>query len=149
MTPAANAGQPRVLRVISAAGLFVDAAIHLDLAHQRPPAPPGASISQVQLFYAEGIVAMIVAGLLIVSGHRLVYALAVLVAGSALGAVLLYRYCDVGALGPLPDMYEPFWSNSKLITTIAEAVAVLASSTELLLSLRPTPTSPVAQLPRT
>lgn len=149
MTPAAQPGERRVLRPISAAGLLVDAAIHLDLAHQRPPAPPGASISQVQLFYAEGIVAIIVAGLLIVSGHRLIYALAVLVAASALGAVLLYRYYDVGAIGPLPDMYEPFRSNSKLITTIAEAIALLAASTGLLLRLRPAPTSSVAHPPRT
>jgi len=28
------------------------------------------------------------------------------VAASALGAVLLYRYVDVGSLSPLPNMYE-------------------------------------------
>jgi hypothetical protein len=31
------------------------------------------------------------------------------VGASALAAVLLYRYVDLGPLGPLPDMYENTW----------------------------------------
>lgn len=43
-------------------------------------------------------------------------------------AVLLYRYVNVGALGPLPDMYENTWQvPGKLVSAVAEgAVIVLA-----------------------
>jgi hypothetical protein len=50
----------------------------------------------------------------------------VLIAGSALGAVLLYRYVDVEVLGPLPNMYEPLWYPEKTLSSVAEALAVLA-----------------------
>ncbi|MGH3789612.1 MAG: hypothetical protein ACRDRU_15170 [Pseudonocardiaceae bacterium] len=46
-----------------------------------------------------------------------------LVASSALGAVLLYRYVDLGSLGPLPDMHEPVWYPEKTVSAIAEGVA--------------------------
>ena len=47
------------------------------------------------------------------------------VAASALAAVLLYRYVDVGALGPLPDMYENTWQvPGKLLSAYAEAAAI-------------------------
>ena len=50
---------------------------------------------------------------------------ALAVAASALGAVLLYRYVDVGALGPLPDMYENTWQvPGKLLSAYAEAAAI-------------------------
>ena len=47
---------------------------------------------------------------------------------AALGAVVLYRYVNIGPLGPLPDMYEPFWCPAKVATMIAEAVAVAAAA---------------------
>ena len=47
------------------------------------------------------------------------------VAASALAAVLLYRYVDVGSLGPLPDMYENTWQvPGKLLSAYAEAAAI-------------------------
>jgi hypothetical protein len=50
------------------------------------------------------------------------------VAASALAAVLLYRYVDLGVLGPLPDIYENTWQvPGKLLSAYAEgAAAVLA-----------------------
>src|SRR5919201_1427438 len=54
---------------------------------------------------------------------------AFLVAASALGAVLLYRYVDVGSLGPLPDMYENTWEvPGKLASAYAEGAAVVLSA---------------------
>ena len=48
---------------------------------------------------------------------------------SALAAVLLYRYVDVGALGPLPDMYENTWQvPGKLLSAFAEATAVVLAT---------------------
>jgi hypothetical protein len=51
----------------------------------------------------------------------------------ALGAVLLYRYVDVGSLGPLPDMYEDTWQvPGKLLSAYAEGAAVLLAGVGLL-----------------
>jgi hypothetical protein len=61
------------------------------------------------------------------------------VAASALAAVLLYRYVDVGSLGPLPDMYENTWQvPGKLLSAYAEAAAIGLASLGLL-SQRPHP----------
>jgi hypothetical protein len=58
---------------------------------------------------------------------------AVLVAASALGAVVLYRYVDLGALGPLPDMYEDTWQvPGKLLSAYAEGTAVVLAGLGLL-----------------
>jgi hypothetical protein len=113
-------------RALVAACLAVDAYIHLKLASARPPASPGG-ISQGVLFYAQGGVAILAALLVLFRGTRATFGFAFLIAASALAVVLIYRYIDVGALGPLPDMYEPAWYTTKIIATIAEAVAVPAA----------------------
>jgi hypothetical protein len=39
---------------------------------------------------------------------------------------VLYRYVDVGSIGPIPNMYEPAWFGEKTHSAIAEGlVAVL------------------------
>ena len=49
---------------------------------------------------------------------------AVAVAASALAAVVTYRYINVSAVGPLPDMYEPTWAVSgKHLSAFAVAIA--------------------------
>jgi hypothetical protein len=56
-----------------------------------------------------------------------------LAGASALAAVLLYRYVDVGSLGPLPDMYENTWQvPGKLLSAYAEAAAVVFATLGLL-----------------
>jgi hypothetical protein len=114
-----------LLRLITAAGLAVDAYVHADLA----PAYDGiqASISQGTLFRVEAGAASLAALLVLVLGGRTWFALAALVAASALGAILLYRYVDVGQLGPLPNMYEPVWFTEKSVAAVAAAVATLAA----------------------
>jgi hypothetical protein len=42
-------------------------------------------------------------------------------------AVLLYRYVDVGAIGPLPDMYHLTCNPEETLSVIAEGVVVLAA----------------------
>jgi hypothetical protein len=54
-------------------------------------------------------------------------AIAALVAGSALLVVLVYRYRDVGQLGPIPSMYEPIWDTKKTVSAFAEGAALLAA----------------------
>ena len=118
------------LRLIAAAGLAVDAYVHADLAGQFDG--NGTSLTQGTLFRVQAGLAALAALLVLLHGKRLAAAFALLVSASALGAVLLYKYVDVGAIGPLPNMYEPVWYPEKVVTTIAEAVAVVASAGLLL-----------------
>lgn len=111
-------------RVVAAAGLGYDAYAHLDLASRFDANT--AVISQGALFRVETVLAVLAALGVLLTRWRAAVIFALLVAGSALGAVLLYRYVDVGVLGPLPDMYEPAWYGEKTLSAIAEAVAVLA-----------------------
>jgi hypothetical protein len=47
---------------------------------------------------------------------------------AGLVAVVVYRYFQVPAIGPIPSMYEPIWFFSKSLSAVAEAVvAVLAA----------------------
>jgi len=111
-----------ILRLLVAAGLGVDAYGHFHLAGD---VGSNGTISEATLFRVQAVVAALVAVLVLVWARRLSYAIAFLVVASALGAVLLYRYVDVGAIGPFPDMYEPVWFTEKVVMTIAEAVAAL------------------------
>jgi hypothetical protein len=111
-----------LLRILTAAGLAVDAYIHADLAPDYDPVRH--TISQGDLFRIEAAVASAAALLILLTARRFAWAVAFLVAASALGAILLYRYVKVGTLGPLPNMYEPIWFTKKVIAVVAEAVAV-------------------------
>jgi len=123
------------LQVITAAGLAVDAYVHADLAANS--ASTGSAISQSTLFLIEAGAASAAALIVLVIGRRAGFALAALVAASALAAILVYRYVDIGALGPFPNMYEPAWYPEKTTAAVAEAVAVGASLAGLLWLLLP------------
>ena len=111
-----------LLRVLAVAGLGISAYVHLHLASSYPV---GDTITQADLFYAQGAVAVVVGLWLLVTGHRLAWLTAALVAAASLGAVLLYRYVDVGSIGPIPNMYEPVWFTEKTVSAIAEAATVV------------------------
>jgi len=114
-----------VLRVLAAAALGTSSYVHLHLAHIYDY---GGTISGTQLFVAQGIAAGVVAVVLLVTGNRWVWVLAALVGLASFTAVVLYRYVDVGTLGPLPNMYDPTWQPTpdKLLSAFAEiAVPVL------------------------
>jgi hypothetical protein len=120
-----------VLRVATAAALGVDAVVHW----QNAPAYDAVTgtVSQGALFRTEAVVAVVAALLVLIRPRRSSWMAALLVAGSALGAVLLYRYMDVGSLGPLPDMYENTWQvPGKLPSASAEAAAVVLAALGLL-----------------
>ena len=123
-----------VLRLLVAAGLAVDAYVHADLA----PVYAGihGSISQGDLFRIEAGVAAAAALIVLVAGRRAGFGLAFAVSASAVSALLLYRYVDVGRLGPLPNMYEPSWFGEKTVTAVAEAAAVALSAGGLLWQVR-------------
>jgi hypothetical protein len=128
-----------LLRLLTVAALAGDAYIHADLASTYDPVT--ASISQGDLFRIEAGVSALAALLLVVAATRLAWAFAFLVLASALGAILLYRYVDVGALGPLPNMHEPVWFTKKTLAAYAEAAGALTALVGLLVkgSLRGSP----------
>ncbi len=111
-----------VLRVAVAAALVVSAVIHVQLAPGYQQAAPGG-IGQGTLFLAQAGAAALAAVFVLLKGSRTAFAAAAAVALSSLAAVILYRYVQVPAIGPLPSMYEPVWYTAKTITAIAEAVA--------------------------
>lgn len=129
----------RVLVLVAVVGLAVDAYVHLSLA-SRYDAVRG-TVSQGQLFRAEAVAAVAAALLLLIRPGRLTAAIAALVAGGGLAAVLLYRYVDVGHLGPFPDMYEPIWYAKKTWSVVAEAAAAIAAMLLVVMPARPAPAS--------
>ena len=119
------------LIVIVVAGLAVDAYVHFDLASGYD-AVKTDTLSQGDLFRAQSVVAILAALLLILRPRRWTAAIAAVVAGSALAAVLVYRYVDIGEIGPIPSMYEAAWYTEKTISAIAEAAAFVAAVALLL-----------------
>jgi hypothetical protein len=119
------AGRPAVgllLRLVVAAGLVVDAVVHLRLAPGYQLADP-AGIGQGNLFRVEAVVALAAAAYVLLRGSRLSFLVAALVGLSALAAVVITRYAQVPALGPIPSMYEPVWFFQKSLSAVAEGVA--------------------------
>jgi hypothetical protein len=124
-----------LLRLITAAGLAVDAYVHWHLAPTFDTLTGSGSphISQGQLFRLEAVLALIAMLLVLVTRHRVGAAFALLTAAGGLSAVLLYAFVQVGALGPLPDMSDPTWSAEKTISAVAEAIAAVGALLLLLL----------------
>ena len=119
------------LRVATAAALSIDAAVHWHNASAYDSVT--ATLSQGELFRVETAAAVAAGLLVLVRPRPSSWVAALLVGASALAAVLLYRYVDVGAVGPLPDMYENTWQvPGKLLSAYAEAAAVLLAGLGLL-----------------
>ena len=120
-----------VVRGLVALALLVDAVVHLHLAPGYQLSAP-SGIGAGNLFRLEAAVALAAAVLVLVRGNRTSYAAAFLIGLSALGAVLLYRYANVPALGPFPAMYEPIWSTEKILSAVAEAFAAMLAAVVLM-----------------
>ena len=115
----------RLLILVTVAGLAVDAYVHWSLAGNYDLVRQTAS--QGQLFRVEAVAAVVSAVLLLIRPGRLTAAIAAAVAGGGLVALILYRYVDVGRLGPFPNMYEPIWYAKKSLTAIAQGAATVAA----------------------
>jgi hypothetical protein len=130
------------LTVVVVAGLALDAYVHFDLAsaYERVAS---STLSQADLFRTEGVLAVLAAVAVLVRPRRYTAALAFLVSAGGTAAVLLYRYVDVGAVGPLPNMYEPLWYPEKTLSAWAEGIAALAALALLaVMQLRRTTNAP-------
>lgn len=130
-----SAGE-RLLAVITAALLGVDAFVHLRYAANYDGFKSSV-MSEGTLFRIQAVVAIVVAVLLLIWPRVITWLLSLLVAGSAVIAVTLYTYVDVGQLGPLPNLYENTWQPAgKVPSAVAEAAAALISIVGLVLALR-------------
>ncbi|MBC3841136.1 hypothetical protein GXW82_15060 [Streptacidiphilus sp. 4-A2] len=123
-----------ILRAVAAVGLGIDAGIHAQLAGQYGAV--SASISEGTLFRIESGAAALAALLVLVWRKPAGDLFAALTVAAGVAAILLYRYIDVGTLGPLPDMYEPVWFTDKVWALTGQVLALLALIP--LLSLRTT-----------
>jgi hypothetical protein len=123
-----------VLRLLGAGALAISSYVHLHLAHLY--ASLGDTITMGDLFYAEGAVAAAVALWVLATGNRWAWAAVLLVAAASFGAVMLYRYVNVGSIGPIPNMYDPSWQPSpdKALSAVAEAAGVVIAGLALLRS---------------
>ena len=108
-----------LLAVLAAGGLAYDAYVHLDLADVYSGV--GDTITQAGLFRLEAALAIVAAVVVLLWDSRLAWATAGMVGIGGLAAVVLYRYVDVGSIGPIPNMYEPVWYGEKTRSAIAEA----------------------------
>ena len=84
----------------------------------------------------EGYAAILAAAFLLIRPGRLAAAVATLVAGGGVAAVLLYAVVDVGPIGPLPNMYDPSWSTLKIWSAVGQAAATLAAVILLVIGAR-------------
>ncbi|EAP98351.1 putative integral membrane protein [Janibacter sp. HTCC2649] len=123
---------PLTLRVVVALSLLVDAAVHLRLAHGYQQSAP-SGIGAGNLFRIQAVLALAVAAWVLLRGGRPALISAFAIGLSALAAVVLYRYVDIPALGPLPAMYEPVWFFEKSLSAVFEGLAALAALAALTL----------------
>lgn len=117
----------RVVRVAVVLALGIDAVVHLRLADQMQLAAPGG-IGGGRLFRIQAGLAVVAALYLVFRPSRSAYLLAGLAALSAFMPVLLYTYVNVPAIGPIPSMYDPFWTTPKLISALAEGIGVVLAA---------------------
>ena len=123
------------LILVVVAGLAIDAFVHLDLASSYDIVKSSV-LSQGDLFRAEAALAIVAALALVVRPRRWTAVIAFLVSAGGLAAVLLYQYVDVGAIGPLPNMYDPVSFPEKTLSVWAEGIAAVAALVLLLLLRR-------------
>ncbi|MEU5876872.1 hypothetical protein [Spirillospora sp. NPDC047279] len=115
-----------ILRLLVAAGLAVDAIVHWRFAPDMKSVGSDGIDGQL-LFQAQAIAAAVAGVLVLVIANRVTYAIAFLVAASAVGALVLYYYVDVGDLGPIPNMHEPVWYGEKTLSALGEGIASVAA----------------------
>ncbi|MEP6695586.1 MAG: hypothetical protein ABJA34_01770 [Pseudonocardiales bacterium] len=125
----------RLLIAVVVAGLLVDVYVHWHLAARFDGLKGSGTpqISQGLLFRVEAVAALLAVVLMLLVRRRISALVALLVAGGGCAVVLLYALVDVGAVGPVPDMYDPSWYAEKTISAVAEAAAAIAALVFLVL----------------
>ncbi|HJQ41966.1 MAG TPA: hypothetical protein VJ831_02680 [Jatrophihabitantaceae bacterium] len=114
------------LALLVVAGLVVDAWTHLDVAHLYRYNRTD-TLNEAVLFRVEAVIALVSAALVLLRPNALTAAFAALVSGGGAALLVLYRYVDIGKLGPIPNMHEPIWFREKVVSLIGELVAFVAA----------------------
>ncbi|MDQ6849117.1 MAG: hypothetical protein M3070_03870 [Actinomycetota bacterium] len=114
------------LVAITVIGLAVDAYTHFHLASMYAFNKTSV-VSEETLFRIEAVLAILAALAVLIRPNGLTATIALLVAAGGLALLLIYRYVDVGKIGPIPDMYDPGWFKEKVISALGEAVAMVGS----------------------
>jgi hypothetical protein len=133
MTDRLNARNPSALELglvaVIVVGLGIDAWVHLDLASAFKDVKTSV-MSQADIFRVDAVVAILAALAVVLRRRRYTAAFAFLVAAAGTVAVVLYRYVNVGKIGPIPNMYDPYWAPAgKWLSALGEAAAAIAAAT--------------------
>jgi hypothetical protein len=132
------------LTAVVVIGLGIDAWVHLDLASAFSQVRT-STMSQADIFRIDSAVAIVAALALLVHPRRYTAAFAFLVAAAGTVAVVLYRCVDVGTIGPIPNMYDPYWAPAgKALSAIGEALAAVAAFALFVVLHRSSATTPRA-----
>jgi hypothetical protein len=125
------------LRLATAAALVIDAVVHLQDAHFYDVSVGSFLLTEGQLFRVQAGVAIAGALLVLVWPRWPSWLFALLVAGSAVTAVVTYTYVNIGPIGGLlPNMYEPSWGPpDKVFSAYAEGAGALLALAGLVYTL--------------
>ena len=130
----ASGQSARALRAIALAAvltLAIDAYLHATSAGLHDP-PHGGLLTGGNLFRFETAVRALVALLVLIRPARWSLVAALVVAATGLATVVLYRYVNVGPIGPIPNLYEPSWLvPGKLASAFAGGLVVVLSAAGL------------------
>ena len=117
-----------VLIAVVVVGLVIDAIVHFDLASDFAKNKT-STLSEADLFRAEAVVSLVVALLVVVVPRWYTAALAFLVGASAAVVAVVTRYSNIGKIGPIPNLYDPYWApTGKVVSVIGEAAAAIAAA---------------------
>jgi hypothetical protein len=114
------------LVLITIVGLGIDAYTHFDLASLYAFNKTSV-VSEATLFRFEAVLAIVAALAILIRRNLLTATFAFMVAAGGLALLLLYRYVNVGKIGPIPNMYDPGWFTEKKVSALGEAVAVVGA----------------------
>lgn len=132
----------RMLATAAAGGLSVDAYVHVTTATSYA-SNGGAILNEGNFFTAEAVAAASAALLLLLIPRTAGWLVSLTVSATALAAVVVSTYVDIGGIGPIPDLYEPTWRvPGKVPATVAEGFATAVSLAGLLLAHRACPHPP-------
>lgn len=107
-------------------GLAIDAFVHLDEAGPYDGVKSSV-LTQGDLFRAEASLAIVAGLLLLIWPRRWSAVIAFLVSAGGFALVLIYQFVDVGAIGFLPNMYDPAVFTEKTVSIVGEGVAAIAA----------------------
>lgn len=117
-------------QLVAAAGLVVSGLLHLYLAPDVDLV--GEDVTVGTLFRVQAVVAFTVAlWLLLRRRDRLPVLVALAVGAGSFLALVVSTYVRVPSIGPLPELHEPIWYDTKVASAVAAAVAALAAAAVL------------------